>query len=290
LFTAPLLHANLVHVVCNGLALLLGGTLLERLVGRLWFFAYFAVGALGGSLMSFAIAPANQVSVGASGALMGLFAALFVGGFRLTSGTQARLRLQINSLRVLIPSLVPVLSTTSAIHIDYGAHFGGAISGALLAVVLLKTWPKTARIPQMRTVGTVISIAGGVLFVISGSLAAANYPKYERGFVRSNLMQANSDNTKKAVLARIPIGTDVRHAHAVMESEGFICSRIHSAFAEDRPGGGPQINNPPADILWCDSGERMTTALLISKRWQVIFVDEGGRVTRVAVGVGLTGP
>jgi membrane associated rhomboid family serine protease len=70
LFTAPLLHANLVHVVCNGLALLLGGTLLERLVGRLWFFAYFAVGALGGSLMSFAIAPANQVSVGASGALM----------------------------------------------------------------------------------------------------------------------------------------------------------------------------------------------------------------------------
>jgi membrane associated rhomboid family serine protease len=61
LFTAPLLHANLAHIVGNGLALLWGGWLLERLVGRLWFFSFFAVGALGGSLLSLAVMPAKMI-------------------------------------------------------------------------------------------------------------------------------------------------------------------------------------------------------------------------------------
>jgi membrane associated rhomboid family serine protease len=93
LFTAPLLHANLAHILGNGLALLLGGWLLERLIGRLWFFAFFVIGALGGSIMSLVVGPPNLISVGASGALMGLFAALFVSSFRLASGTAARSRL-----------------------------------------------------------------------------------------------------------------------------------------------------------------------------------------------------
>jgi membrane associated rhomboid family serine protease len=67
LFTAPLLHANFAHLAGNGVALVLGGWLLERLVGRLWFFMFFAVGALSGSLASLAVQPANLISVGASG-------------------------------------------------------------------------------------------------------------------------------------------------------------------------------------------------------------------------------
>ncbi len=50
LFTAPLLHGGVAHIVGNSIALVLGGWLLERLVGRLWFFAFFVIGALGGSL------------------------------------------------------------------------------------------------------------------------------------------------------------------------------------------------------------------------------------------------
>jgi hypothetical protein len=76
-----------------------------------------------------------------------------------------------------------------------------------------------------------------------------------------------------------------------MEAEGFACRRLYNTgFAEDGPSGGPQIHHPPADLLWCDSGERATLTLLVSKRWQVAFVDSGGTVSRVAVGVGLTGP
>jgi membrane associated rhomboid family serine protease len=144
LFTAPLLHANFAHIAGNSVALLLGGWLLERLIGRLWFFAFFVIGALGGSLMSLAVGPQNLVSVGASGALMGLFAALFIGGFRVPAGTAIRTRLQVNSMRILIPSLLPIFSSSSVGHMDYGAHFGGAIAGAAAAQVLAKNCAHSA--------------------------------------------------------------------------------------------------------------------------------------------------
>lgn len=183
LFTAPLLHANFAHLAGNGVALLMGGWLLERYVGRLWFFALFFIGAVGGSLMSLAVGPANLISVGASGALMGLFAALCVSSFRLDSGDPARLRMQINSARILIPSLLPLYSTSS-VHIDYGAHFGGALAGAIVAAILLAFWPKTERLPQLRKVAGAVSVAGVILFVGSAAIVAASYPAYRAALQR----------------------------------------------------------------------------------------------------------
>jgi hypothetical protein len=45
--------------------------------------------------------------------------------------------------------------------------------------LLLKFWPKTARIPQARTVAAGIAIVGGLLFVVSAGFAVVNYPKYD---------------------------------------------------------------------------------------------------------------
>ena len=207
LFTAPLLHANFAHIAGNGVALLLGGWLLERLIGRLWFFAFFVIGALGGSLMSLAVGPPNLISVGASGALMGLFAALFIGSFRVPAGTAIRTRLQVNSMRILIPSLLPIFSSSSVGHIDYGAHFGGAIAGAAAAALLLKFWPKTARIPQARTGAAGIAIVGGLLFVVSAGFAVVNYPKYDIVIIpQAELPGSTADRQARAatLAARYP--------------------------------------------------------------------------------------
>jgi rhomboid protease GluP len=178
LFTAPLLHANFAHLAGNGVALVLGGWLLERLVGRLWFFVFFAVGALGGSLASLVIQPANLISVGASGALMGMFAGVFVSSFRVSAATSSRARLQINSLRILIPSLLPFSSSATGVHIDYAAHFGGALAGAALALILLRSWPKTAFIPQWRREAAMVAMASLVLFLGSAGIVIDNYPRY----------------------------------------------------------------------------------------------------------------
>ena len=179
LFTAPLLHANFGHLVGNGVALLLGGWLLERLVGRLWFLVFFATGALGGSLASLAIQPANLVSVGASGALMGMFAGVFVCSFRMSSATSSRIGLQVSSLRILVPSVLPFFSSAKGEHIDYGAHIGGALAGAALALALLLCWPQTAFIPQWRRAAAIIAAIGLVAFLGSAGLAVANYPRYQ---------------------------------------------------------------------------------------------------------------
>jgi membrane associated rhomboid family serine protease len=177
LFTAPLLHVSLAHVMGNGVALLVGGWLLERLIGRLWFLALFCITALSGSLMSLAIAPPNTISVGVSGALMGMFAALFVISFHMPTGTAARIRLQISSLGVLIPSLVPLFSV-SADQMDYGAHLGGALGGTVVAVLLLKFWPQTDRFPQLRKTAAAVSIIGAILFGMSAAIVVTRYPKY----------------------------------------------------------------------------------------------------------------
>ena len=78
----------------------LAGSLLERAVGKLWFAAFFVVGALGGAAGSLLVNPHSLVSVGASGAIMGLFAAMFVISFRYTSGHD-RSSLQRRAVQVL---------------------------------------------------------------------------------------------------------------------------------------------------------------------------------------------
>ncbi len=185
--------ANFAHLAGNGVALLLGGWLLEQLVGRLWFFVFFAVGALGGSLASLAIEPANLISVGASGALTGMFAGMFVSSFRMSSATSSRTRLQISSLRILVPSLLPSFSASTGAHIDYAAHFGGALAGVALALALLASWPKTAFIPQGRRGAAIIAMVSLVLFLASAGIAIGNYPRYGVALVSPTHLPATTN-------------------------------------------------------------------------------------------------
>jgi rhomboid protease GluP len=178
LITAPLLHANLLHLVFNGIALLMAGFILEKLVGRAWFLALFVVGALGGSLMSLAVNSPSVVSVGASGAIMAMFAAVFVGSYRVPEGA-ARSRIQVRSFRVLIPSLLPLATTAGAIRIDYGAHIGGALTGLLAGLLLLRAWPATSRLPGLPRLARGIAVAGMILIIASSLAVAGHYARYQ---------------------------------------------------------------------------------------------------------------
>lgn len=233
LFTAPLLHGSFAHILGNGVALLFGGWLLERLVGRLWFFAFFAISALGGSLVSLATGPANLVSVGASGALMGMFAGLFVSSFRLGSGTAARSRLQINSLRILIPSLLPSLSDATGTHIDYGAHAGGALAGAVLALALLRAWPEPALLPQWRGVATIIAMTGVVLFAGSAGLVLDHYPDYNVAVIPQNELPRTAEQYREWAAPLVERYPEDPRSHLYLGSA--------LAAADDYPGAEREL-------------------------------------------------
>src|SRR5258706_2374446 len=175
-FTAPLLHGNLTHILGNALALLFAGWILERVIGHAWFAALFVLGALGGAAGSLAANSPNVLSVGASGAIMALLAAALVCSFMFESA-QLRRRMQNVSLRFLVPSLAPaLLPLGAATGTDYGAHIGGALAGAAMGFVLGRIWPEDSVAPKGQGFAVAIAIAGLLAAALSGLLASQHYP------------------------------------------------------------------------------------------------------------------
>ncbi len=147
LFTAPFLHGNILHLFFNCVALWFAGMLFERLIGWRWFAAIFCASAIGGSVASILINPPGIVGVGASGGIIGLFAAVIVGSFRFRSG-QIAYALQTGAIRILIPSLLPLFGAATGDNVDYAAHLGGAVTGTVLTSLLLLLWPVQRPTPR----------------------------------------------------------------------------------------------------------------------------------------------
>jgi rhomboid protease GluP len=164
LFSGPLLHADISHLALNGVALYISGRILEGLVGRAWLAAIFVIGAICGALFSLAFNPENLVSVGASGAVMGLFATLLILAFHFPRGPD-RTALLMNSIYVLVASMVPV--TSGGGKVDIAAHAGGALGGLVVGVLLLAIWRKDELHPRFSGLGAVIGLAGLAAFAFS---------------------------------------------------------------------------------------------------------------------------
>ncbi len=171
LFSAPLLHADLFHLALNCFALFLSGRLLEGLVGRAWLSAIFVTGAIGGSLLSVAMNE-NVVSVGASGAIMGLFAALTILSFHFPKGA-SRTTLQTTSVYVLISSVVPLGAGGNSV--DYAAHIGGALGGVATGLLILMVWRNQDKHPRFAPVAAAIGLAGLAAFALSFTPLPKNY-------------------------------------------------------------------------------------------------------------------
>jgi rhomboid protease GluP len=178
LLTAPLLHGGFVHIALNAVSLGLAGYVLEPMIGRAWFAALFVIGALCGSLASLALNSDVIVSVGASGAVMALFACMLVIAQHFPKGAM-RTQLQMNAIYVLLPSLLPLTSVLKGAKIDYAAHFGGAIGGVAVGFVLLSLWGRGERRPRLRAAATAIAIAGLTAAGIAALLVRQNYPFYD---------------------------------------------------------------------------------------------------------------
>jgi rhomboid protease GluP len=163
----------LLHLVFNSIALWMAGRVLEQVLGRVWLIALFFIGAVGGSCLSLAFNDPQIVSIGASGAIMGLLSAAFVTSFRLPAhGDRSLVQMQL--MRVLIPSLLPL-----ATGVDYASHFGGAIAGSLAGLCLMARWPKDSAHPRLGPLAKVLAIVAIVAFVSSSLISFRQYKDYD---------------------------------------------------------------------------------------------------------------
>lgn len=174
LLSAPMLHLDIFHILFNSVALYLAGRVLEPMVGRLWFTAIYALGGIAGGFMSLALNAHNVVSVGASGAIMALFAAMLVLSLRAPPGAD-RTRMQRTAVQVLIPSLLPLTGAATGAHVDYGAHFGGAIGGGILGGLLIALWRTDTEKPPLQALAQTVAV---LAIVALGWSAVANARQY----------------------------------------------------------------------------------------------------------------
>jgi rhomboid protease GluP len=130
LATATLLHAGWAHIALNAFVLFFAGRFIESHLGGATVTGIWALGALAGAMCSYLIGDIDRVSVGASGGIMALIAAALLLCYKLPPEA-ATLSGKSIFARVLIPSLIPTHAGT-----DYAGHFGGAVMGVLLALVL----------------------------------------------------------------------------------------------------------------------------------------------------------
>jgi len=129
LITAGFLHANVLHIGLNMFILWLVGSPLEEMLGRGRYLLLYFVSLLAGSAGALLQAPLVQ-TVGASGAIFGLFGALLVLEYFATGqivGGQAFGLIVINL----------VFSFTFS-GISWGGHIGGLVGGILGTLVLAR--------------------------------------------------------------------------------------------------------------------------------------------------------
>ena len=128
LITVALTHGGLMHLGFNMYSLYILGTPIESAYGRNKFLTIFTISLLTGSLTSVFLNTSNFASVGASGAIFGLFGAFIAMRNRISEG--ARDIYVIVGLNFVFGFILG--------GVDWRAHLGGLVGGYLTTAILLR--------------------------------------------------------------------------------------------------------------------------------------------------------
>lgn len=132
LFTPALLHGSLLHLFFNGFMLYQLGRLAENVFGRAAVVLLFVGSAVTGCLFSAFMG--HNLSIGASGAVMGMVGACIAFGLRHRTRIPEFLRGVFRGTLWFYAGLILVIGLVPGI--DGWGHFGGGVGGALLGLIL----------------------------------------------------------------------------------------------------------------------------------------------------------
>ncbi len=156
LVTACFLHAGIVHLGFNMLALWQAGPLVERAVGSARMAPMYLVAGAFGNVLSVGhglVTRSGSFSVGASGAISGVIAAALIVGWRVSGWRGPLTQAMARWLGFVV--LFGVLSNASGGRIDNAAHVGGALAGAVIASM----WRRGQRYSASRTAAILAACA-----------------------------------------------------------------------------------------------------------------------------------
>ncbi|MFF7929111.1 rhomboid family intramembrane serine protease [Streptomyces mirabilis] len=127
MLTVMFLHGSYIHILFNMLSLWWIGGPLEAALGRARYLALYFVSGLAGSALTYLVAAPNQPSLGASGAIFGLFGA--------TAVLMRRLNYDMRPVIALL--VINLIFTFGWSNIAWQAHIGGLVGGVVVGYAMV---------------------------------------------------------------------------------------------------------------------------------------------------------
>jgi membrane associated rhomboid family serine protease len=124
LLTSAFLHEGLLHIVFNMYALYIFGPFVEHALGRLRFVVAYLTTSIGASVFVYWLSGPGTLTIGASGAIFGLFGMALI--------LLLKAKQDVTTLLVLL-GINAFLSTQG--NISWQGHLGGFVFGCLLGAV-----------------------------------------------------------------------------------------------------------------------------------------------------------
>ncbi|MEO8626193.1 MAG: rhomboid family intramembrane serine protease [Candidatus Limnocylindrales bacterium] len=174
LLTVTLVHGGILHLLMNMYALWIVGPLAEALYGRAVYLTMYLIAGVGGSIGSYLFVAAP--SVGASGAIFGLFGLVFAATYFHKPLLRAQARAITSQIGILIVlNLIIGFGIGGFAQIDNAAHVGGLLVGGWLgfliapggAATLASFWHRNETSADPRPLaGPLLRVLGVVLLAV----------------------------------------------------------------------------------------------------------------------------
>jgi membrane associated rhomboid family serine protease len=148
LLTAMFLHGSYIHILFNMLSLWWIGGPLEAALGRARYLALYFTAGLAGSALTYLLAAPNQPSLGASGAIFGLFGA--------TAVLMRRLNYDMRPIIVLL--VINLIITFGWGNIAWQAHIGGLVAGVVIGYAMVHAPRERRSLVQYGTCALVLVV------------------------------------------------------------------------------------------------------------------------------------
>ncbi|MFF1687426.1 MULTISPECIES: rhomboid family intramembrane serine protease [unclassified Streptomyces] len=161
LLTSMFLHGSYIHIGFNMLSLWWIGAPLEAALGRVRYITLYAVSGLAGSALTYLIADANQPSLGASGAIFGLFGAMAV----------LMRRLNYDMRPVIALLVINLIFTFGGLgNIAWQAHVGGLVAGVVVGYAMVHAPRERRSLVQYGTCALVLAVVVVTVLVRTSQL------------------------------------------------------------------------------------------------------------------------